>query len=109
MKHQEDLPERNQAATTHALEQPPTVVVPADFAARVAAQAAHRGLPRRSSWAGFGLRTALASGMVLTLALFVFAPHAAPSFSNLRFDLEMLMLAELGAVGYVVVQTGLHD
>ena len=99
----------NEEAMLRALERAPAVVVPADFAARVAAQARVLGVPRRSAWAGFGLRTAVVCGVVLLLALFVLGPHAAPSFADLRFDLEMLALVELGAVGYVVVRLGWRD
>ena len=35
-------------------------------------------------------------------ALFVLAPHAGPSFSNVGFDVELLVLAELGAVAWVL-------
>jgi hypothetical protein len=42
--------------------------------------------------------------VVLAAALFVLAPHAGPSFSNLAFDLELMVLAELGAVAWVLAR-----
>jgi hypothetical protein len=40
--------------------------------------------------------------VLLTVALFVLAPQAGPSFSNVRFDVELLVLTELGAVAWVL-------
>ncbi len=97
------------AAVVRALEHPPSPVVPESFAGRVAQLAATQTLSRRSVWDGFGLRAAMASGVLLTGALFGFAPHALPSFLNLRFDLEMLLLMELGGVAYLITRVGLRD
>jgi hypothetical protein len=41
-----------------------------------------------------------AAMVVLTVAMFALAPHAAPDFRNLAFDLELLVLAELGGIAY---------
>ena len=80
-----------------------------DFAARVTAAALQQPLPRPSPWQGFGVRIALFSGAVLTFGMFAFAPHAAPSFRSVNFDVEMLLLGELGAVAYVVARLGLPE
>ena len=86
-----------------ALEQPPQVSVPEGFAARVA-----QGLPARSVRRGLfavppgsaGKTAALAAAGLLAAALFVLAPHAGTSLSSVAFDVELLVLAELAAVGY---------
>ncbi len=90
--------QEREAAIVRALELRPEPVVPADFAARVMqslpAQIVAR--PRRR----VGRTVALVAAIVLSLALFVIAPHAQPSFASLTFDIEMLLLAQLGAIGY---------
>lgn len=98
-----------EAGIVHALETPPEIAIPPGFAARVAARAAAEPQPSPSPWAGLGPRLALASGALLTLALFVFAGHASPSVLDLRFDLELFLLAELGVVGCLLTRTGLRD
>jgi hypothetical protein len=88
-----------------ALERQPQVVVPVEFAARVA-----RALPARSTMRGWGVGTVRSAGkmaagvaaVLLAGALFVLAPHAVPNFSSLAFDLELVMLAELAAVAWVL-------
>jgi hypothetical protein len=42
--------------------------------------------------------TGLVGASVLVVALCWLAPHAAPSFSSLAFDMELLLLAELAGV-----------
>ncbi len=95
-------------AVEHALEQSPVLHIPADFAARVAAQAVTQpGLqrvPGSAYPASFGPRLAVASGLLLTGALFALAPHATPSFANLRFDLELLLLTEVGGIGFLLTR-----
>jgi len=87
-----------EARVTKALERRVEVPVPADFAARVRAS-----LPpvrkRRPSMA-LGRKTALVGLVVLSLSLFALAPHAAPTFGNMAFDLELLVIAELGGIAY---------
>ncbi len=86
-----------------ALERHPPVRGQAGFAARVA-----RALPARPArsnvFAGVrgsaGKTAALVAAALLAAALFLLAPHAGPSFSNVAFDVELLVLAELAAVGY---------
>jgi len=69
-----------------ALERRPRVAVPAGFAARVAQAMTPGPSPYRAPRA---VKTVL-------------APHAGPSFSNVGFDVELLVLAELGAVAWVL-------
>ncbi len=85
-------------AITRALSQPPVISIPSDFATRVARSAAAQPQPRVIPWLGWGPRLALGSGVVLTLALFALAPHTAPSLISARFDAELGVLAELGAL-----------
>ena len=84
------------AALTTALERAPKSAVPHDFAARVRAALPPQSAPRRSE------RTtrvaALAAAIVLTIALFLIAPHTSPSFASLNFDIELLVLAQLLAI-----------
>jgi len=90
-----------------ALERQPEVLVPAEFAARVV-----RSLPVQSAPRGWRLGRARSLGkiaagtaaVVLAVALFVLAPHAVPSFSSLAFDVELLVLAELAAVAWVLAR-----
>jgi len=83
-----------------ALERRPRVAVPAGFAARVAQAMTPGPSPYRAPRA---VKTVAAvAAVLLAAALFVLAPHAGPSFSNLGFDVELLVLAELGAVAWVL-------
>jgi hypothetical protein len=90
-----------------ALQRQPQVLVPAEFAAGVA-----RALPVRSATRGWGAGRVWSVGkmaagvaaVVLAGALFALAPHAVPSFSSLAFDVELLVLAELAAVAWVLAR-----
>lgn len=88
--------EQIEAMVTRALEQQPAVAVPEDFAARVrAALPAGRPARRRvSAGRAFGVGSAVG----LTVALFAIAPHVQPDVRSLGFLMEMLVVAELGAV-----------
>ena len=112
-------------AITLALTRKPVVSVPDHFAARIARRAVDAAdkPPARSTWidlaphlwAGLGRfgnrditpRVAAVSGALLLGALFAFAPHTRPSFLDLRFDLQLTFLVELGGVGYLLSRTGL--
>ena len=85
-------------AITRALEHQPQVNIPSDFAARVRAALPPAPAPRKPLHAGRSI--ALAAAAILTIAVFAIAPHANPNFSSLAFDLELLMLAELGGIAY---------
>lgn len=87
-----------------ALAHSPEPQIPADFAARVAARAAALPHRRRMRVPQFGPALAWVSLLLLPVALFALAPHAAPSFTNYRFDAELLLLAELAAIGYGVTR-----
>lgn len=89
-----------EASIERALQSAPQPLVPADFAARVAAKAA--ALPRRAAHprARYGRVIAMLAAAVLAVSLFVVAPHAAPSFLNIRFDVELAFLAQLCALAY---------
>ena len=83
---------------TRHLSQPPAVVVPPDFAARVAEAVASGPRPSARRWLGWGPRLALASGALLMLAMFVLAPHTTASLSNVPFDAELVLMAELSGL-----------
>jgi hypothetical protein len=83
---------------TQALERRPEVAVPEGFAARVAA-ALPLQKPRRRA-VHVGRTAAIAGAMVLALTMFAVAPHSEPSFANLFFDAELLMLAQLAGIAW---------
>jgi hypothetical protein len=88
-----------------ALERAPQPKIPAGFAARVTATAI--ALPQRSPRrrADYGRGTALAVMVVLTATLFVLAPHTSPNVANLGFQVEMLVLLQLGGIGYWMMKS----
>jgi len=85
-------------AMTRALEQVPEPAIPADFAARVAAKARTLPQPKPAVVTQYGRRTAFAAAVLLTVLLFVLAPHASPGSNSLGFALEMLLFVELGGL-----------
>jgi hypothetical protein len=89
-----------ETAITQALEQQPRVTVPVDFAARVRAAlpAQPRGRVRRFAGRSVSQTAATVAAVGLVAALCVLAPHARPSFESVAFDMEMLVLVELGLV-----------
>lgn len=87
-----------------ALAQAPQPHIPADFAARVAARAAALPQRRRARFTQFGPALTWAALLLLPVALFALAPHTAPRLTNYRFDAELLLLAELAAIGYGVTR-----
>ncbi len=84
------------AAITRAIEQPPEIAIPDNFAARVRA-----GLPaqpqmrRRTSVARAAGTGAAAAALV---ALCWLAPHSTPNFQSMAFDVELALLAEVAAI-----------
>ncbi len=89
-----------EAMLTARLEQRAEVLVPADFAARVrGALPAVKPARRRVQ---LGRTVTFAAMGVLAVALFALAPHAAPTFGNVAFDLELMVLVELGGLAYWV-------
>jgi len=91
-----------EAAIARALEQRPQAMPPEGFAVRVALSLPV-GSPRPRRWSA-GKALAGVAAVVLAVALFILAPHAGPSFSNVAFDVELVVLAELGAVAWVLAR-----
>lgn len=85
-----------EAAITGALEARPEVAVPVEFAARLMASLPPQPKVREQRSAGKIAAAAAMAGLVV--GLYWLAPHAQPSFESLAFDMEMLMLVELGCV-----------
>ncbi len=81
-----------------ALARQPEPHIPAGFAARVAASLPPAPKPRPN--AQVGRLASIAAAAVLAVALFALAPHAAPTFGNLAFDLELVILAQLAGISY---------
>ena len=78
-----------------------------EFAAKVA-QSLPGGVPTRAGMVlkagSVGKRLAVVAMVLLAASLFVLAPHAATSFSSPAFDLELMVLAELGAVAWMLAR-----
>jgi hypothetical protein len=93
--------ERMEQAIDKALQRQPMLNVPEGFAVRVRGQ-----LPPAPSRTGQGIgagRLAGLAGMLALVAAFCWlAPGARPDFASLRFDLELVVLAEMAAVGWWV-------
>lgn len=96
--YSEDMQDGFEQRVTQALERRTEVGVPVDFAARVAS-ALPKARRRRASMP-LGRRTAWAAAVVLTFALVALAPHAPPSFGNMAFDVELVVIAELSGIAY---------
>jgi uncharacterized protein YfaQ (DUF2300 family) len=79
-----------------ALEQAPTVAIPDDFAARV--RASLPAQPVAATRPSAARVSAIAAAAVSLVALSWLAPHAAPNFDSMAFDLEMVLLAELAMI-----------
>ncbi len=99
MRLEEGIPEAGlEASLLSALEHPAEVDVPPGFAARViAALPAPRRAPAPLQ---LGRKTAVVSVIVLSIAMFALAPHTAPTFGNLAFDTELLVIAQLAGITY---------
>jgi hypothetical protein len=91
-----------EAAIARALERRPQAMPPEGFAARVVLSLPV-GPARPRKWSA-GKAVAGIAAVVLAVALFVLAPHAGPSFSSVAFDVELVVLAELGAVAWVLAR-----
>ncbi len=84
-----------EARITQALEAAPTVHIPADFAARVAARVPDLAWDVRTPRVGiWTVRVALA---LLAIAMFVFAPQAL-SYRAVPLTVELLLTAEFVAL-----------
>lgn len=99
-------------AIEQALQRQPAVVVPADFAQRVRSQLPLAPPTSQPLWLRMSAsRLAGVTGLAALLAAFCWlAPGARPDFTSLRFDLELIVLAEMAAVGWWVGKdAGLGD
>ena len=94
--NQEGQDQKIEAAILRALETQPTVVVPEAFAARVCAALPQLKPVRRRMSAG--QQAGLAAVAVLLVAVFWLAPHTAPRFTSVAFDVEIMLLLELAGV-----------
>jgi hypothetical protein len=87
-----------------AIERKPEPLIPSGFSAQVALQLAARAATfpqsRRAAAFPIGRSIAWASAGLLAFALFALAPHATPSLTSFSFDVEILVLLELAAVGW---------
>jgi hypothetical protein len=98
MKQADDMRDGFEARVTRALEAQPSVVVPVDFAVRV-----RQALPvrqKRGAVVSVGRIAAVVGSIALAMALFALAPHARPEFTNLAFDMELVVLLELAGIAY---------
>jgi hypothetical protein len=93
--------EEFEAAITRALEHAPEVsaaAIPSYFSARVVAalpkQRAARPVMRT------GRTVAVVALVVLAIVLFALAPHVTASFTSVTFYIELIVLAQLGAIAY---------
>jgi hypothetical protein len=90
--------EEFEARLTRALEgQAAAPVVPANFAARVAAS-----LPapkRRRQRFGVGQTVAVLAAVLMMLGLLWLAPQSVPAFSNWAFDGELMLVGSLMVMG----------
>ncbi len=87
-----------EAAITQALELRREPVIPAGFATRVM-----QSLPAQKPvipQLQVGRTIGIVAAAILMAGMFALAPHATPNFTSLTFDVELLLLAELGALGY---------
>jgi hypothetical protein len=106
----ERMERKLEAAMNHGIDQAlarqPEVVVPEGFAARVRAELPAVCAGRLPAWRRMGAgRLAGAVAMAgLAVAFCWLAPGARPDFGSLRFDLELVVLAEMAAVGWWVGQ-----
>ena len=81
---------------TAALERREEVAIPADFAARIAAQLPVLQPVRRRIHAGRTI--GILAAIVCVLALAWLAPHTAPSFTSVAFDVELLLFVQLACI-----------
>jgi hypothetical protein len=85
---------------TAALEHPPAIAIPADFASRVAAKAAAMPQRKRTARPMYARAVSILLVALLLGVLFLVAPHAQPSFASVAFDTEMSGVLLLGVLVY---------
>ena len=93
-----------EARVTEALERRPMAAVPQDFAAKV--MVALPPLKPRRRRMNVGRKAALAGALASLLTMFALAPHAVPSFTDLAFDVELLLMAELAGIAWGFSRAG---
>jgi hypothetical protein len=88
--------DRFEARITAALERRDGVPVPPDFSVRVAAALPPRTAPRPAHHVGRTVAMVLVALSLVSMMLI--APHSTASYTNLPFDAEVLLMAELAAI-----------
>lgn len=88
------------AAVQAALERKPDVAMPAYFARRVATRVGAFPPSRRSRAIPYARLTAMIVCLVVAISLFALAPSTAADFRDRRFDLELLVLLQLGVLAW---------
>ena len=88
------------AAVQAALERKPNIAMPADFAQRVASRAGALSQGRPSKAIPYARFAALIVSAIVAVVLFALAPSTAADFRDRRFDLEMLVLLQLGVLAW---------
>jgi hypothetical protein len=94
-------PREFEAAVTRALErssESSASAIPVDFAARVVASLPKQRMARSRIHAA--RKAAIAGMVVLAIILFALAPHATLGFASVTFYIELILLAQFGAVAY---------
>lgn len=81
-----------------ALEHAPQPAIPTDFAAKVAASLPALKPARKPL--RLSRTVSLISLGVLTVAMFILARYASPSFTSIAFDFELVLIAQMAAIGY---------
>jgi hypothetical protein len=87
-----------EARLTAAMERQRDVDVPEGFAAKVVG--ALPALKPRRRRLEVGRKVAMAAAAASLLTMFALARHAAPSFANLAFDGELLLMVELAGIAW---------
>jgi hypothetical protein len=93
-----DAQDKMEAAITRTLEKRREPVVPVEFAARVARSLPPRRKQRRRI--PVGRAAAMAGMLAMALTMFALASQVTPEFSNFAFDLELLLLVQMGGLGW---------
>jgi hypothetical protein len=87
-----------------ALETKPSMQIPAGFAAKVVALAVAQGRRPRPRVPQIGRSMALIFAPLVTIALFVLAPHSSPNVKSIIFDTEVILIAQLALIGWWVTR-----
>jgi hypothetical protein len=99
------LPMAQLSATSRldtALGVKPSVQIPSDFAAKVAALAVIQQARPRRRVPQMGKSMALVLAPLVAIAMFALAPHASPNVKSVIFDIEVILIAQLALIGWWV-------